>query len=117
MPMPRLAGWDGPDCISEEIFRYNKCISWIRLYIQVDGPDFCGGISGTGSDFELAREGSRWMRFPSHPAWTPAGEPVLILRGCSSWDPVYERSAEGEEVRESLESIEDLAAFLERCVL
>jgi hypothetical protein len=112
-----LPGWDGPDCISEGILRYSKCISWIRLYIQVDGCEFYGGISGTGSDFELAREGSRWIRYPSQPAWTAAGEPVLILRGCSTWDAVYERAAEGEEVCKTLASIEELAAFLERSVL
>jgi hypothetical protein len=112
-----LAGWDGPNCISERIFRYSKCISWIRLYIQAEGSEFYGGISGSGSDFELAREGSRWIRYPSQPAWTAAGEPVLILRGCSTLDAVYERAAEGEEVCKTLASIEELAAFLERSVL
>jgi hypothetical protein len=114
MPMPELAGWDGPDCISEGLFRYSKCISWIRLYIHAEGSEFYGSISGSSSDFELAREQGRWIRYSSHPAWTKAGEPVLILRGCSTWDAVYERAAEGDEVRESLESIEELALFLVR---
>jgi hypothetical protein len=116
MLMP-LNGWDGPDCISERIFRYSKCISWIRLYIHAEGSEFYGGISGSGRDFELAREQGRWMRYPSQPAWTKAGEPVLRLRGCFTWDAVYERAAEGAEVLESLESIEEMALFLERSVL
>ncbi len=82
MLLPQLAGWNGLDCISEGLFSYRKCISWIRLYIQIAGSEFYGGISGTGSDFELAREDGCWLRYPCRPAWTAAGEPVLPRSGC-----------------------------------
>ncbi|MGV8126445.1 MAG: hypothetical protein ACP5PV_04435 [Methanothrix sp.] len=55
------------------------------------------------------------MRYPCHPAWAAAGEPVLRLRGCSTWEAVYERAEDGVAVLENVESIEDLAAFLDKC--
>lgn len=111
-----LDGWDGPEHITDGLFRYSKCISWIRLYIQVEGSEFYGGVSGTDDDFELVKAEGCWMRYSCHPAWTSAGEPKLILRGYSTWEAVYERMPEGARVQEKLASIEDLAAFLERSI-
>jgi hypothetical protein len=47
-------------------------------------------------------------------ATTPAGEPVMRLRGYSTWEVVYERIGEGLPLDERMECIEDLAAFLVR---
>jgi hypothetical protein len=80
----------------------------------VDGV-FYGGTSGACTNFEVEREGGRWMRFETDLATTPAGELVLRLRGYSTWDVVYERISKGTPIDETVESIEDLAAFLERC--
>ena len=55
------------------------------------------------------------MRFLTDLATTPAGEPVMRLREYSTWEVVYERISEGQPIDEKIESIEDLAAFLERC--
>jgi len=38
-----LADWNGSNCITERLFRYNKCISWIRLYIHINDLEFCEG--------------------------------------------------------------------------
>ena len=113
--MKPLTGWEGPDCITEGVFRYSKCISWIRLYIDVVDGVFYGGTCGASQNFEVEREGDRWMRFETDLATTPAGELVLRLRGYSTWDVVYERISKGTPIDETVESIEDLAAFLERC--
>lgn len=113
--LPLLAGWDGPDCITEGVFRYSKCISWTRLYIDVVDGVFYGGTCAASQNFEVEREDGRWMRFETDLATTPAGELVLRLRGYSTWDVVYERISEGTPIEEKMESIEDLAAFLERC--
>jgi hypothetical protein len=111
--MKPLAGWEGPDCIAEGIFRYSKCISWIRLYIDVVDGVFYGGTCGAPVNFEVERESDRWMRFETDLATTSAGELVLRLRGYSTWDVVYERISDGTPIDEKLESVEDLAAFLE----
>lgn len=108
-----IAGWYGPDCITDGVYRYSKCISWIRLYIDVVDGVFYGGTCGACSNFEVAQEGGQWMRFETDLATTPAGEPVLRLRGYSTWEVVYERISEGAPINERIESIEDLAAFLE----
>jgi hypothetical protein len=113
--MKPLAGWEGPDCIAEGIFRYSKCISWIRLYIDVVDGVFYGGTCGAPANFEVERESDRWMRFETDLSTTPAGELVLRLRGYSTWDVVYERVSDGTPIDEKLDSVEDLAAFLERC--
>ena len=110
-----LAGWEGPDCIAEGMYRYSKYISWIRLYIDVVDGVFYGGTCGACSNFEMERDGGGWMRFETDLATTPAGEPVLRLREYSAWEVVYERISEGTPIDEKMESIEDLAAFLEKC--
>ena len=81
---------------------------------MVDGV-FYGGTCGAPANFEVERESDRWMRFETALATTPAGELVLRLRGYSTWDVVYERVSDGTPIDEKLESVEDLAAFLERC--
>jgi hypothetical protein len=113
--MKSIAGWEGPDCIDDGVFRYSKCISWIRLHIDVEEGEFCGGTCGACSNFEVVRESGQWMLFKTDLATTPIGELVLRLRGYSTWDVVYERISEGTPIDEKMESIEDLAAFLERC--
>jgi hypothetical protein len=110
-----LTGWDGPDCITEGVFRYSKCVSWIRLYIDVVDGVFYGGICGGGANFEVEQEGDCWMRFETDLAVTPAGEPVMRLREYSTWEVVYQRTGEGRPINEKMECIEDLAAYLERC--
>jgi hypothetical protein len=114
--MPHLDGWDGPDCIAEGVYRYSKYIFWVRLYIDVVDGVFYGGTCAACTNFEVVREGGRWMRFETDLATTPAGEPVLRLRGYSTWDMVYERISEGAPLDEKMECIEDLAVFLERCI-
>jgi hypothetical protein len=111
-----LAGWEGPDCITKGVYRYSKCISWIRPYIDLVDGAFYGGTCGACANFEVEREGGRWMRFETDLAATPAGEPVMRLRDYSTWEVVYERTSEGTPIDESIESIEDLVAYLERCV-
>jgi hypothetical protein len=110
-----LAGWEGPDCITEGVFRYSKCISWIRLYIDVVDGVFYGGTFGASSNFDVEQEAGRWLRFETDLAATPAGELVMRFREYSTWEVVYERTSEGQPIDEKMESIEDLAAFLERC--
>ena len=113
--MPPLAGWEGPNCIADGLFRYSKCISWIRLHIDVEEAGFYGGTCGASTNFEVDLENGRWMRFETDLATTPAGELVMRLRGYSTWDVVYERISEGTPIEEKIETIEDLAAYLERC--
>jgi hypothetical protein len=114
--MKTLAGWDGPECIADGLFRYSKYISWIRLYIDSEDGELYGGTCGASCDFELAKEGGRWMRYATALASTSAGEPVLRLRGYCTWDVVFERISDGLPLDEKLETIEDLAAYLERCM-
>jgi hypothetical protein len=114
--MMPLAGWEGPDCITDGVYRYSKCVSWIRLYIDVIDGVFYGGICGAGRNFEVEQEGDCWMRFETDLAVTPAGEPVMRLRDYSTWEVVYERTGKGGPIDEKMESIEDLAEYLERCL-
>lgn len=114
--MMPLSGWDGPDCITDGVYRYSKCLSWIRLYIDVVDDILYGGCCGASQNFEVERQGGQWMRFETDLATTPAGEPVMRLRDCSTWEVVYERTGESRTIEEQMESIEDLAAFLERCL-
>lgn len=111
-----LAEWDGPVCIAEGIDRYSKTISWIRLYIDIEGPDFSGGTAGAREDFEVALVEGRWRRFETAIARTPRGELVIRLRGGATLEMVYERLGEGEIIEERIECIEDLANYLERCL-
>jgi hypothetical protein len=112
--MMPLAGWDGPDCITDGVYRYSKCISWLRLFIDVVDGFFYGGICGAEKCFEVEKEGGQWMRFETDLAATPAGELVMRLRDGSIWEVVYERTGESSPLDERMECIEDLAAFLER---
>lgn len=109
-----LSGWDGPECITAGVYRYSKFLSWIRLYIDVVDDVLCGGCCAASRNFEVEREGDRWMLFETILATTPAGEPVMRLRDYSTWEVVYERVGKGLPLDERMESIEDLAAFLER---
>ncbi len=113
--MPSLAGWEGPNCIADGIFRYSKCISWIRLNIDVDETGFYGGTCGACTNFEVERENGQWKRFETDLACTPKGEPVLRLREYTTWDVVHERISDGLPLDENIETIEDLAAYLEGC--
>ena len=103
--------------MADGVYRYSKYISWIRLYIDVEGGEFCGGTCGAASNVEVVREDGRWMCFETDLAATTAGEPVLRLRGYSTWDVVFERISEGVPLDEKIDSLEDLAAYLERCIV
>lgn len=118
-----IAGWEGPVCLVEGAYRYTNYISWIRLFInmQADGKDGCrvndfsGGATGSCQNFEVRREMGQWMRYEIDMAWTPKGEPVLRLRGYSSWDLVYNCISDGTPIDEKIQNIDDLAEYLERC--
>ena len=56
------------------------------------------------------------MRYEIEMAWTPKGEPVLRLRNYSCWDLVYDRISDGTQIDEKIETICDLAEYLERCL-
>jgi hypothetical protein len=114
--MDSLPGWDGPECIADGLFRYSKYVFWIRLYIDVEGSEIYGGTCGAKSDIQVANEDGRWVRYATIVASTPAGEPVLRLRGYSTWDVVYERASKGMPLEEELHGIKDLAVFLERSI-
>lgn len=111
-----LEEWDGPVCIAEGVTRYAKAISWIGLYIEVEGPEFFGGITGAVEDFEVALVDGKWRRFETVLARTPKGELVMRLRGGTTLEMVYERLGEGEIIDEEMAGIEDLAKYLERCL-
>ena len=113
--MNPLEGWEGPVSLAEGVYRYSKNVTWIRLFIDVEGQNYYGGTVGAPANFEVEREGDRWMRFETDLARTPHGEPVLRLRDYATWDVVCERISEGSPIDERIECIEDLAAYLERC--
>jgi len=113
--MKPIAGWDGPDCITEGVYRYSKCVSWIRLYIDVVDGEFYGGTCGACTNFEVSQENDQWKHFETDLATTPAGELVMRLRRYSTWEVVYERISEGKSIEEKIETLDDLAAYLERC--
>jgi hypothetical protein len=68
--MDQLAGWEGPECVGDGLYRYSKTISWIRLYMEVDGSEFRGGVTGAREDFEVALEGGQWKRFQTDLAYS-----------------------------------------------
>ncbi len=136
--MREIPGWEGPVCLAEGAYRYSKYISWIRLFIDVQideridgqideqidekkegrGMVFSGGATGACQNFELRQEGGQWMRYEMEIAWTAKGEPVLrLMRDYSSWDLVYNCVSNGRPVDERIASIEELAEYLERCLI
>ena len=124
--MREIPGWEGPICLAEGAYRYSKYISWIRLFIDVQidekkegrGMVFSGGATGACQNFELRQEGGQWMRYEMEIAWTAKGEPVLrLMRDYSSWDLVYNCVSNGRPVDERIDSIEELAEYLERCLI
>jgi len=140
--MREIPGWEGPVYLAEGAYRYSKYISWIRLFIDVqidvqideqideridvqidekkEGREivFSGGATGACQNFELRQEGGQWMRYEMEIAWTAKGEPVLrLMRDYSAWDLVYNCVSNGRPVDERIDSIEELAEFLERCLI
>ena len=120
--MREIPGWEGPVCLSDGACRYSKYKSWIRLFINVQidendggGIEFSGGAVGACQNFEIIKENGQWVRCEIEMAWTAKGEPVLRLRNYSCWDLVYNRVSDGKPVDEQIESIDDLAEYLERC--
>lgn len=120
--MIQLAGWDGPECIGDSLYRYSKTISWIRLYIVVKSSkealefsEFYGGVTGAREDFEVAADSGRWMRFRTDMAYTPDGNLILRLRDYITLGTVIRRTGDGMEIAEQIDSIEDMVAYLERC--
>jgi hypothetical protein len=114
--MDQLAGWEGPECVGDGLYRYSKTISWIRLYMEVDGSEFRGGVMGAREDFEVALEGGQWKRFQTDLAYSPDGNLVLRLREYTTLDIVTRRIGDSVPIAEEMSSIEDLAAYLERCI-
>ncbi len=109
------AGWAGPSYAGNGRYRYSKTFSWIRLYIDIDDNEFWGGVIGTDKDFEVALLDGRWKRFDTGPAETN-GEPHIQLIEYSILDLVIERIDEGVPIYEDIETIDDLAKYLERCL-
>ncbi len=114
--MINLDGWDGPVSIGEDAYRYSKTLSWIRLYIEIYGSDFIGGLTGGHESFEVALEDGEWMRFPTDLAYTPEGHLCMLLRNFSTLEVVIERIGSGVPLEEEICCIEELAAYLERCI-
>lgn len=110
----QLSGWDGPKYRDNGMCRYSKTQGWVAIYIDVDSSEFWGGITGTSESFEIAREDGKWKRFCIDLVETPEGELLIRLLGFTTWDLVFERISDGEPIDEKIETIEDLAAYLER---
>jgi hypothetical protein len=83
--------------------------------MEVNGSEIRGGVSGTGDDFEVALDGNRWKRYQTDLAYSPDGNLVLKLRDYTTLETVIRRIGEGRAIDEEIRSIEDLAAYLERC--
>ena len=114
--MIKLDGWDGPVSLAEGVCRYSKTASWMRLYIEIYGHDFLGGLTGGSESFEVALEGGIWKRFPTDLAKTPEGHVRMRLREFCILDVVLERVGEGVPLEGEISCIEDLVAYLERCI-
>ena len=120
--MREIPGWEGPVPLEEGSYRYSKYLSWIRLFTNANidenkggAIEFSGGATGACRNFEIRREEGQWMRYEIEMAWTPKGEPVLRLRDYSAWDLVYNPVSDGRLVEERIDSIDELAEYLERC--
>jgi hypothetical protein len=109
------AGWDGPVYAGEGKYRYSKTFSWIRLYIDIEDVGFYGGVTVTGKDFEVALIDGKWRRFDTEPAQVD-GEPVIRLIEYSTWDLVLERVGDGLSIDHNINTIDDMAMYLERCI-
>jgi hypothetical protein len=106
MPNKPLSGWDGPAPLTECVLRYSKCLSWMRLCIDIADGELSGGTRGCPRNYEVAKEDGRWMLYETEIASTPAGEPVLRLYAYTTWDVVYERVSSGRPVEEEIEGTE-----------
>ncbi len=115
--MERLAtaGWDGPAYVGDGKYRYSKCSAWIRLYIDIEDAGFYGGVTGTGNDFEIAFYDGGWKRFCIEPAQAD-GEPKLKLIEYSTLDLILERIGKGEPIDARIDTVDDMAIYLEGCV-
>lgn len=107
-----LDGWDGPVSLNEEAYRYSKTVFWMRLYIEVRGSSFLGGLTGVSGSFEVALEDGFWKRFPTDLAYTPEGDLRMRLRDFSILEVVLERVGDGVPLEAEISCIEDLAAYL-----
>jgi len=114
--MINLDGWDGPVSLAEGAYRYSKTASWVRLYIEIYGHGFLGGLTGGSESFEVALEDGIWKRFPTDLAQTLDGHLRMKLRNYITLDVVLERLGDGIPLEEEIRSIEDLAAYLDRCI-
>ncbi|MGA9099358.1 MAG: hypothetical protein WB392_10555 [Methanotrichaceae archaeon] len=115
--MERLAtaGWDGPEYVGDGKYRYSKCSGWIRLYIDIGDAGFYGGVTGTDSDFEVVFADGKWKRFCTEPAQVN-GEPMLMLIEYSTLDLILTRVGSGMPIDAQIDTIDELATYLERCV-
>ncbi len=109
------AGWDGPSYVGNGKYRYSKTFSWIRLYIDICDHEFYGGVSGASENFELALVDGKWVRFNTELAQTD-GEPHLTLIEYTTIDLVIERTGDGTPIEDKIETIDDIAMYLERCI-
>lgn len=83
---------------------------------DVVGRNFFGCICAASVNYEVDREDGQWKRFETDLAQMRKGEWVLRFRGYATWDVVYERIGEGALIDSEINTIEDLAAYLERCI-
>jgi len=115
--MERLAtaGWDGPAYVGDGKYRYSKCSGWIRLYIDIGDAGFYGGVTGTGSDFEVVLVNGEWKRFCTEPEQVD-GEPTLRLIEYSTLDLILARVGSGMPIGARIDTIDDMATYLERCI-
>ncbi len=111
-----LDGWDGPISLNEGAYRYSKTVFWRRLYIEVRGSAFLGGLTGGSESFEVTLEDGIWKRFPTNLAYTPEGDLRMRLRDYSILEVVLERVGDGVPLEAEISCIEDLAAYLMGCI-
>jgi hypothetical protein len=112
--MRQLDSWEGPDDSSQGC-RYCKTVGWMNIYILIKGSELWGGLSGPGKSFEICREGGNWVRYETDLALNTRGDVQLVLKGGTTWAVKLERVSKGEMVDAKIESLEDLAAYLEDC--
>lgn len=115
--MTQLDGWEGPIITGANVCRYFKTISWIMLHIDIEESEFRGGVRGTTKDFEISREDGVWKRFDTDLAYTPDGHLCLRLKEFKALDVITERTGECEPVIVEINTVEDLAAYLEECAV
>lgn len=114
--MAQLNDWDGPTKIRNNGCRYTKDLAWKRLYIEIYDSEFFGGVTGTGQDFELALDCGFWKKYPIDAKHDSNGDICPHISEGLVLYLEFHRVGCGVPLTEKIESIEDLAAYLESCV-